>query len=296
MQLLLSIRNLSKRYGDKAALQDVSLDIRSGEIVALIGKNGAGKTTLLNSLCGIIYPDSGEVIYKGADLRKDNSALSEFGILITGSFFDYLSTFDNLSLLMKASGENDKKKISSKIDEVLRLTGLENQKKKRVKSFSFGMKQRLGLAQTLLTKTSMLVLDEPFVGLDPLGKELLKNVITEKARTEKAGVFFSSHDLNDVTEICDRVVMIEDGKKVFDDVFNNERRQCIALDNNTDTILLKNLSEQFPDTIVQGLSVECRSESLNGVMAYLAQNSISVSDIRTKENSLYDFFAGREVQ
>ena len=296
VESLLSIKNLSKHYGEKVALQDASLDVKGGEIVALIGKNGAGKTTLLNSLCGIIFPDSGEIWYKGVDLQKDNSGLAEFGILITGSFFDYLNTFDNLALLMKASGETDKREISKRIDDVLRLVGLEGQKKKRVKSFSFGMKQRLGLAQTLLTKTSVLVLDEPFVGLDPLGKDILKKVILEKARTENVGVLFSSHDLNDVTEICDRVVMIESGKKVYDDVFNNDRRHCIVVDPNTDETFLQNMSEQFPAIIIKGLSIECKSELLNTVVAHLVLHNISITDMQTKENSLYDFFFKQEEQ
>ncbi len=289
---LLSIRGVTKRYGEKTALHDMSFDVNGGEIVALIGKNGAGKTTLLNSIAGVLYPTSGEIIYKEKDLLKNNDGLSEFGILITGCFLDYLNTYDNLSLLMQASGIKNSKAISKKIDEVLALVGLEKQKKKRVKSFSFGMKQRLGLAQTLLTPTGFLILDEPFVGLDPLGKDILKKVIIQKAKEEGVGVLFSSHDLADVTEICDRVVMIEGGQKIYDDVFDGDKRYSLILSSDTPRKILKDLQ-----AVTQGLAsmndftVEFKNIAVfESIMRFLLDNKVTVIDMQMKENSLADFF------
>ncbi len=293
---LLDIKNVSKKYGEKTALHEMAFQVNEGEIVALIGKNGAGKTTLLNSIAGIIFPSGGEIFYKGRDLLKDNGGLSEFGILITGCFLDYLNTFDNLSLLMRASGVNDTSIIKERIDEVLHLVGLENQKKKRVKSFSFGMKQRLGLAQTLLTKTGFLILDEPFVGLDPLGKDMLKRVIIQKAREEKVGVLFSSHDLTDVTEICDRVVMIEGGRKVYDDVFDGDKRYCLTLSSSVDFGIMHRLKALFESVSITGHSIEFKDVSIfSGVMKFLVENNVLVTDVQVKENSLYDFFAEEQL-
>lgn len=289
---LLSIRGVTKRYGEKTALHEMSFDVNGGEIVALIGKNGAGKTTLLNSIAGVIYPSSGEIIYKEKDLLKNNSGLSEFGILITGCFLDYLNTYDNLSLLMQASGIKNSAAISKKIDEVLALVGLENQKKKRVKSFSFGMKQRLGLAQTLLAPTGFLILDEPFVGLDPLGKDILKKVIIQKAKDEGVGVLFSSHDLADVTEICDRVVMIESGQKVYDDIFDGDKRYCLILSPNTPHMTLNDLQAAMQGSItVNSYTVEFKNIAMfESIMRFLLDNKVTVTDMQIKENSLTDFF------
>ncbi|WMJ79417.1 ABC transporter ATP-binding protein [Clostridium sp. MB40-C1] len=289
------INHLSKSYGKnkKKALDNVTFDVKAGEIVALIGKNGAGKTTLLNCIAGNITPDTGKVCYKGTELLREDSRLNEFGILIQASFFNYLNAYDNLVLLAKASGIKDINVIKNKVNSILTLVDLDGKKKAYVKSFSFGQKQRLGLAQTLLHDPEFLILDEPFVGLDPLGKEMLKGVIVDKAKNKKAGILFSSHDLDDVSDICDRVVMINNGKKVFDDVFLYKKTYTVICQKVIQKQIGAIIIEQFKGkvTIVDSNKIEFVEKNLiNEVLSILFTNKIKISDIQIRESSLYDFF------
>ncbi len=287
-----TVTDLSKNYKNKCALDHISFKINQGEIVALIGKNGAGKTTLLNCIAGNITPNTGDVNYKGSNLLCEDSLLNEFGILIQASFFDYLNAFDNLVLLMEASGVRDKVKMKEKVSQTLDLVGLSEKKYAYVKSFSFGMKQRLGLAQALLHEPQFMILDEPFVGLDPLGKEILKEVIIQKARVEKAGVLFSSHDLFDVGEICDRIIMLDEGKKVFDDIFLYAKTYSIKLSQPINNNIKSTLLDLYRERI------QCTEDSikfeetalLNGILAFLVSKNIIIADVQIKENSLYDYF------
>lgn len=288
---LLKVENLQKYYPKKKALDNVSFSVSPGEIVALIGRNGAGKTTLMNSIAGISHPTGGAVYYKGENLLTNRRNLREFGILIDATFLDYLTVYDNLRLLMEASGAANKQAMHQTIIKTLRLVGLEGQARQKVKSFSFGMKQRLGLAQTLLVPINFLILDEPFIGLDPSGKELLKNVIIGKARQDKCGILFSSHDLGDVSQICDRVVMISNGRKVYDGAFREEKQYFVCLDPNS----LKSCTGLFPDLKGQitfsDKTISFESKALiQPVLQRLVNNGISICDLQVHENSLYDLF------
>lgn len=211
-ECLLQVQNVTKRYGDKIALNDFSMDICPGEIVALIGENGAGKTTLLNIICGYIRPSAGQVQYKGENIIEKPLTIREFGILIEPQFLDYISAEENLRLLSQLVN----RKQDTRIEELLEKTELYSSRKKKVKEFSFGMKQRLGLCQCLLTEVGFIILDEPFVGLDPIGKEIFKQTIMDIAHKQNVPVLFSSHDLDDVDQICDRLVMISKGNKQLD--------------------------------------------------------------------------------
>ena len=152
MNKILSVSNLTKSYRDKTALDNFTMEVGAGQIVALIGENGAGKTTLLNAICDFIRPTSGEILFNGKNLKEEKSFLKRLGILIEPSFLDYLTAEENLQYLMKLSGGN---KSDKKIEDLLNKTELYESRKKKVKTFSFGMKQRLGLCQSLLTDVNM---------------------------------------------------------------------------------------------------------------------------------------------
>ena len=173
-EYLLQVQNVTKQYGEKVALNDFSMDICSGEIVALIGENGAGKTTLLNIICGIQQTKvSVKCRYKGKNIVANPLITREFGVLIEPQFLDYISAEENLRLLSQLTNQ----KQDTRIKELLEKTELYSSRKRKSKNFLFGMKQRLGLCQCLLTEVGFLILDEPFVGLDPIGKELFKQTI-----------------------------------------------------------------------------------------------------------------------
>lgn len=219
---MIEVIELSKNYGDKEALKNISFSLRGGEIVGLIGKNGAGKSTILKSLAGILQYDSGKILYNGVDCSQKPSVIQDFGILIDCAFLDYISAYDNLKLLYQLDPRRSAKDIDSEINNVFELVGLSEVKNKFVKTFSFGMKQRLGLAQAIINAHSVIMLDEPFIGLDPIGKEIVKKAIVKKAKDEGYAVLFSSHDLEDVAEICDRIVMIENGICTYNDKLKSQ--------------------------------------------------------------------------
>lgn len=242
-ECLLQVQNVTKRYGDKIALNDFSMDICPGEIVALIGENGAGKTTLLNTICGYIRPSAGQVQYKGENIIEKPLTIREFGILIEPQFLDYISAEENLRLLSQLVN----RKQDTRIKELLEKTELYSNRKKKVKEFSFGMKQRLGLCQCLLTEVSFLILDEPFVGLDPIGKEIFKQTIMDIAHKQNVPVLFSSHDLDDVDEICDRLVMISNGNKQLDYPLEHKQTYTVKIEST------------ISDDIKQSLLEKCRN-------------------------------------
>lgn len=242
-ECLLQVQNVTKRYGDKIALNDFSMDICPGEIVALIGENGAGKTTLLNIICGYIRPSAGQVQYKGENIIEKPLTIREFGILIEPQFLDYISAEENLRLLSQLVN----RKQDTRIKELLEKTELYSNRKKKVKDFSFGMKQRLGLCQCLLTEVSFLILDEPFVGLDPIGKEIFKQTIMDIAHKQNVPVLFSSHDLDDVDEICDRLVMISNGNKQLDQPLEHKQTYTVKIEST------------ISDDIKQSLLEKCRN-------------------------------------
>ena len=242
-ECLLQVQNVTKRYGDKIALNEFSMDNCPGEIVALIGENGAGKTTLLNIICGYIRPSAGQVQYKGENIIEKPLTIREFGILIEPQFLDYISAEENLRLLSQLVN----RKQDTRIKELLEKTELYSNRKKKVKEFSFGMKQRLGLCQCLLTEVSFLILDEPFVGLDPIGKEIFKQTIMDIAHKQNVPVLFSSHDLDDVDEICDRLVMISNGNKQLDQPLEHKQTYTVKIEST------------ISDDIKQSLLEKCRN-------------------------------------
>lgn len=280
---LLEIRNLKKSYGDFEALKGVDFKVDAGEIVALLGKNGAGKTTLLNSIAGNIFPTEGNIIYKGDTLLKDNSKLNEFGILIEPTFIPYMNAYENLEILEKTA---ELEMTEGKIDNLLKSVGLEKKTKEKTKAFSFGMKQRLGLAQALINDPEFLILDEPFVGLDPIGKNIFKKILVEKAHREKVGILFSSHDLEDVEEICDRIVLIDSGEKKFDGVMEYSKKYVIQCEKIPEKESFREIDVKTND---RSIWVE-RLEDLNIVLNRLVELGIGVLDLDIERKTLYDLF------
>lgn len=291
---LFSAINISKTYGNHKALKDISFKVNKGEIVALIGKNGAGKSTFLKCISGDIKPNSGEILYKNKSILNYSYNLNDFGILIQANFLDYLNAYDNLALLMKASGVRDRNIIKRKVDEILRLVDLEKQKYSYVKTFSFGMKQRLGLAQALINNPKFLILDEPFVGLDPIGKNILKDIIIKKAKEENVGIIISSHDLYDIGEICDRIVVFDEGEKVFDNIFNFNKKYMIFIKEMVSTDINKQCIEIFSDRVeIKKQTFEFIDNCIiDEVISFIKRSGLEILDIKIKENSLYDFFDG----
>ena len=208
---VIQIRNLSKHYGQRPAVDNLSLNVRRGEIFGFLGPNGAGKTTTIRMMLGLIEPTGGNVEILGKDVFTHRAEiLPRVGALVeTPALYLYLSGRDNLQAVGSALGGVPK----ARIDEVLELVGLQNRQKDRVRTYSLGMKQRLGVAMALLQDPDVLVLDEPANGLDPAGIVEMRDLMHQLADQGKT-VFISSHLLTEVQQICTRVAIINLGKLV----------------------------------------------------------------------------------
>ncbi len=210
-EVVLSIRNLSKLYGKRLAVDNLSLDVRRGEIFGFLGPNGAGKTTTIRMMLGLIAPTGGSVDILGKDITFYRAEiLPRVGALVeTPALYLYLSGRDNLRAVGSALGGVSR----ARIDDVLELVSLQNRQKDRVRTYSLGMKQRLGVAMALLQDPDVLVLDEPANGLDPAGIVEMRDLM-HRLSAEGKTVFISSHLLPEVQQICTKVAIINLGKLV----------------------------------------------------------------------------------
>jgi ABC-type multidrug transport system ATPase subunit len=203
--------NLSKRYGARLAVDKLSLDVRRGEIFGFLGPNGAGKTTTIRMLLGLIAPTEGNVEILGGDVFEHRAEiLPRVGALIeTPALYPYLSGRDNLRAVGSVLGGAPAERINA----VLELVGLTARQKDRVRTYSLGMKQRLGVAIALLNDPDVLVLDEPANGLDPAGIVEMRDLL-RRLSSEGKTVFISSHVLSEVRQICTRVAILNLGRLV----------------------------------------------------------------------------------
>lgn len=214
---MIQVKNLSKKFkkNESYSLKDVNFSVDVGEIVGLIGKNGAGKTTLMKLIAKAIKPTDGDIFIHNKSILKKNNSLKEVGFMIEGSIFNHLSAVEHLKFFIKLNGD---KKDYNNIEEVLKLVDLWKKKDKNPNSFSFGMKQRLSLAICLVTQPKLLILDEPFVGLDPNGVDKLIQTLKKWVEQKDTAIIISSHQLSELEEICTRYLFIDNGllKEDFD--------------------------------------------------------------------------------
>ncbi|OIP81057.1 MAG: hypothetical protein AUK44_10745 [Porphyromonadaceae bacterium CG2_30_38_12] len=218
-QALLKIDHLSKNFGSFQALNQLSLEVYPGDIYGFLGPNGAGKSTTLRIFLGLIYADGGEITFKGEKIsRYKRNYINKIGALIERpDFYGNLTAFDNLKILASLSGVEQ---INKRVQEVLELVGLWDRKASKVKTFSQGMKQRLGIAQAIVHKPELVILDEPTNGLDPQGQADIRKIIRNINTEDKITVIFSSHVLKEVEDICNRMVIINKGTKIKEGTVN----------------------------------------------------------------------------
>ncbi|HEX5184773.1 MAG TPA: ABC transporter ATP-binding protein [Allosphingosinicella sp.] len=204
--------NLSKTYGRRGvrAVRDVSLSVAPGEVYGFLGPNGAGKSTTIRMMLGLIAPTGGEVRLFGQDLRADGSVLKRVGSLVDGgAFYPFLSGRRNLEVVAKTHGGD-----GARIDALLDQVGLARDSGRKVKGYSTGMRQRLGVAAALLHDPDIVILDEPVNGLDAAGIQEMRALIRGLAGDRGKTVFLSSHLLHEVQQVCDRVAIISKGEIV----------------------------------------------------------------------------------
>ena len=202
------IENLSKTIKNNKILDNVNLTFESGHVYGLVGRNGSGKTMLLRAICGLIFPDSGKVIIDGKQLHKDISFPESCGIIIENTdLLTNFSAFDNLKMLSEIKNTANDNMIKSAIKSV----GLDPDSKKKVKTFSLGMKQRLSIAQTLFEDPDILLLDEPTNALDEDGVNDVRRILLEQKKKNKL-IIIASHNKEDISLLSDTVISVSNGR------------------------------------------------------------------------------------
>lgn len=212
---MLEIININKKYGQKKVLHDVSFSVESGTVCGLLGLNGAGKSTLMKIVTSLAFKESGEIKYNGIEYKKDDNIIPLGYMIESPAFYKDLSGKNNLKIL---SALYDTLK-AERVDQVLSDVGLDDVKNTLVSSYSLGMKQRLYFAYSILNNPEILILDEPFNGIDPVTSRLFKDLILKLAK-QGCTIIVSSHVISDIQEICDKVVIIDKGNVVYDSNLN----------------------------------------------------------------------------
>ena len=293
---ILEINGLEKRFGDKKVLCGVDMVVPSGKVFGFVGRNGAGKTTTMKAVLGLIAPDRGDIKVNGEKVVYGNTKTNKYiGYLPdVPEYYSFMTPTEYLAFCGEIT-DMDKKETATRSKELLELVGLGTEKH-RIKGFSRGMKQRLGIAQALLGKPKLLICDEPTSALDPLGrKEILEILVKAK---EKTTVLFSTHILSDVEHICDEMALLNAGKIVIkgtiDEVKKKRRGNAveIVMENreSTESLLnnpdfIKKLDKKDKNSLL--LKDE---KELPGVLRYIADNKLQFIRIEKQEATLEDIF------
>ncbi|AIY20406.1 MULTISPECIES: ABC transporter ATP-binding protein [Streptococcus] len=287
---MLKIENLSKKFpgNDFYSLSDVSLEIEKGEIVGLIGKNGAGKSTLMKMMAKSQKPTSGKISYNGTDINSNDNVLEDFGIMIEPVFYPEMSVIDNLKFYLKLHG---KKELYPNIERTLKLVELWESRNRKPKGFSFGMKQRTALAIALVAEPDFLILDEPFVGLDPVGVQKLIDILKKWSSERQISMLISSHQLGELEALCNRYIYIEGGKLAESFIGKAQPSLVVHLNSKYHMCNLKDHISQGI-TLSDGLldiPISVDKEALNDIFGVLASESL-IESIEVKENHLKEVF------
>lgn len=291
--IVLRTFGLSKRYGRRLALDGLNLEVRRGRVFGFLGPNGAGKTTAISLILGLLRATQGHSEIFGLDSRTHlPAALRRVGAVVEGqAYYPLLSARENLKVWAALYGDSAEKRI----DETLDLVGLATRARDKVRTYSQGMKQRLGVAAALLHDPELLVLDEPTNGLDPAGMREFRDLIKELSRSGKT-VFVSSHLLGEVEQMCDDVAIVKDGKLLTQGSVVDLLRQGEALEMQVTDIeaamRVLNSIDWVRGVIRQDerLVVEAPLERAAELSRALAEQQVYLSELRAREGSLEDFF------
>lgn len=293
-ELILKCEKLNKNLGKKQILKDVSIEVESGDILGFIGPNGAGKTTTIKLILGLQSITSGKVEINGYDITKNfTKAIEKVGAIVENpDLYMYMSGYDNLKLIANLYNNVSKERI----DEVIKLVKLENRINDKVSKYSLGMRQRLGIAQAILHRPNLLILDEPTNGLDPEGIKEIRELLKRLATKENMAVLISSHNLSELETFCNKVCIIKNGRimetsKIEDVKKDNTNEILFIVD---DTYESKKILPNINVIEDNKFKIQIKSnEEIPGIVKALVENNIKIYGIREEEISLEEAFLKR---
>jgi ABC-2 type transport system ATP-binding protein len=293
MEYIVETKGLTKRFGKEKAVVDLDMKIKKGEIYGFLGPNGAGKTTTIRMLLGLMKPTAGTIQIFQKDLSKERiNILKEVGSLVENpSYYPHLTAYENLEASRKIVGAS-----KERIHEVLDIVRLSDVANKKVKGFSLGMKQRLGIATSLLNHPELLILDEPTNGLDPSGMIEVRHLIKRLAAESGITILISSHLLSEIDQLATTVGIVNKGKMIFQDsidVMRKYAQQSISIKVNDHekawrSLLSSGLKADYENGRI--LLSEYPDEKVAEVVRTLIQNDFSVYRVEEEKRSLEEIF------
>ncbi len=292
--IVLECNNLYKKLGKKTIIKDVSTKLESGDILGFIGPNGAGKTTTIKLILGLQGIDKGTVKINGYDIQSDfEKAIERVGAIVENpDLYMYLSGYKNLQLIANLYKNVDK----SRIDEVVKLVGLESRINDKVSKYSLGMRQRLGIGQAILHKPNILILDEPTNGLDPEGIKELRDLIQRLTKEENMAVLISSHNLAELDNFCTKVCIIKNGEVLeTKDIkeLKEEANAKFTLFKVNDTTKITELFDTATILNKSEFKIQGNEQEVANIVKKLVENSIDVYGITEETITLEDAFLKR---
>ena len=292
-KVVLECSNIWKKIGHNVIINDLSFNLYEGDILGFIGSNGAGKTTTIKLLLGLQSLNGGIVKINGFDLKKNFiNAISNVGAIIENpDLYMYMTGYENLRISAILYGVNNKR-----IEEVVKLVGLDEKINIPVKKYSLGMRQRLGIAQSILHKPKVLILDEPMNGLDPIGIKELKELLINLANKEKIAILISSHLLSELESICNRVCIISKGKMIKDETIDNIKKVTnnITYILEVDNVNLDNIINNYQVIDNNHIKVTADKTRITNILKTLILNDILILEMKKENISLENIFLEME--
>lgn len=297
MKSIVELKNIKKNIGKKEIVKDLSLNINEGEILGLLGPNGAGKTTTIKMIVGLITMNSGDIIIDGKSIEKDfEKAIVNIGAIVENpEMYKFLSGRKNLihyARMVKGVNED-------RINEVIKIVGLEKAIDKKIKTYSLGMRQRLGLAQALLHKPKLLILDEPTNGLDPAGIKEMRKYLKEISKNENVGVLVSSHMLAEMELMCDRIAILQNGvltsvESVKDFVEENDAKQTMSIKvsdiEKTVSVIKEDQKIEVINYDENEIIIKLNKEDVTPMISGILKANINVYEFKVMPKTLEDKF------
>lgn len=296
--VVVELKNVTKKIKGKTIIDDLSFSVRRGEVYGFLGPNGAGKTTTIRMIVGLMSMTQGEIVVEGHNIRSNRAkAMAHVGAIVENpELYKFMTGRKNLTHFARMSGNPIREE---RLQEIVKLVDLENALDKKVKNYSLGMRQRLGVAQALLHNPSILILDEPTNGLDPAGIRELRDYLRQLAKKENISILVSSHLLSEIELMCDRVLIIQNGKFVGERALDPNADDAAPVPkaihfevSEPDKALAALASTSWPASRGEGgaLSVELLRDDIPKVVEHLVQHGVAIYEVRTVAPTLEDTF------